>query len=399
VDKRDFISIRDADPAMIESLLDLAEEMDDHLRSSRQVLADRILASLFLEPSTRTRLSFEAAMNRLGGRVLTLADAEASSISKGETLADSIRMASSYADLIVLRHPQAGAARVAAEYAGVPVINAGDGGHEHPTQTLCDLFALRRLKGSLAGLKVILYGDLKYGRTTHSLALALTRGGSDVLCLAEPGLELPHYVREACREASGVEALDVEISGAASWLGAECRPAVLMSATPASWGLRDRQLVDLDKLPLDALYVTRLQRERLSHKEQGMDAGLPVVDLDLLDRPCFARALVLHPLPRVQEIHPDVDHDARGAYFRQAAWGVPVRMALLAALAGEGGRAFGRTLRERRAAEQAFEGAGCQQRGCIGSSLQGRDRDLVWRRQDDRLACAYCDAPRSEDRT
>ena len=173
--KRDFISIDDFSNEEIADLFLIADRMRDLLKTSHGVLAGHIMGSLFLEPSTRTRLSFEAAMNRLGGRVITMSDVQTSSIAKGESLADSVRTVASYADIVVLRHPKAGAAQLAADYSHVPIINAGDGGHEHPTQTLCDLFTLRCTRGGIEGLKVVLYGDLRHGRTTHSLVKALVR--------------------------------------------------------------------------------------------------------------------------------------------------------------------------------------------------------------------------------
>ncbi|HMS16978.1 MAG TPA: aspartate carbamoyltransferase, partial [Planctomycetota bacterium] len=189
--KRDFISIDDVSNAALHRLMEAADRIRDDLRSHMSDLAGYLMGSLFLEPSTRTRLSFEAAMARLGGRVITSSDPLSSSSSKGETLSDTVRIVDSYVDVTVLRHPMAGAARLAARHAEHPIINAGDGAHEHPTQTLCDLYALRCERGALENLLVVLYGDLKFGRTVHSLSKALVRMGATVLAIAEDRLGLP----------------------------------------------------------------------------------------------------------------------------------------------------------------------------------------------------------------
>ena len=306
--KRDFVSIDDFSNAEIEVLFVIADKMQELLRQSHGVLAGHIMASVFLEPSTRTRMSFEAAMNRLGGRVLTLADSGASSFSKGESLADSIRIISSYTDIIVLRHPQAGAAKLAADYAPVPVINAGDGGHEHPTQTLCDLYALRHTKGRLKGLKVVVYGDLKYGRTTHSLAIALCRFGADILCISEPGLELPGYVGQRCLGFEGVSEIPVEVKDLQAAFGSQELQGLLFSHDLSRWNLDDHVL-SVTEEDFDAIYVTRLQRERLSEEDLGLAQGLAAIDARFLAHPAFSDAVVLHPLPRLDEINPEIDQD------------------------------------------------------------------------------------------
>ncbi|MEE9392429.1 MAG: aspartate carbamoyltransferase [Planctomycetota bacterium] len=388
-EKRDFISIQDLSNAEIESLFCIADKMRRLIRESHGQLAGHILGSLFLEPSTRTRLSFEAAMNRLGGRVLTITDANASSFSKGESLADSVRMVSSYTDIIVLRHPLAGAARVAAEHSDSPVINAGDGGHEHPTQTLCDLYALKRLKGDLAKLKVVLYGDLKYGRTTHSLALALVRFGADVLAIAEKGLELPSYVREDCAALTQGVDRDVVIRGARTIFQGGEGKGLLFSKRPESWGL-EGEVLDLRRLELDAIYVTRLQRERAAGGEAS-NYSLPNVDTAFLSAGAFEKAVVLHPLPRLDEIHPDVDRDPRGAYFQQAAWGVPIRMALLSFLLGK--EVFEVAPRPRRTLLPLPTGVSCANVGCILNDASGPKTGSAWCGSEGRLRCAYCDQP------
>ena len=298
--KRDLISPDDLSPDELTAILDLAAEMERD--APGDLCAGKILATLFYEPSTRTRLSFESAMLRLGGRTLGFADAQTSSVAKGETIADTARIVQAYADIIVMRHPIEGAAKVAADYASVPVINAGDGGHMHPTQTILDLYTLKKLKGTLEGLVVGLCGDLKYGRTVHSLAPVLARLGAKLYCIAPPELAMPE---ECLREARAAGAV--------------------LGETP-----------DLDAVigHLDALYATRVQKERFpSSEEYERVKGTYVVTAALLSR-AKPDMLVLHPLPRVDEIAYEVDDDPRAAYFRQAANGVPVRMALIAALLG-----------------------------------------------------------------
>jgi aspartate carbamoyltransferase catalytic subunit len=321
--KRDLISIEDLSDAGIASLLRHAAAFERS--GASQALQGAILATLFLEPSTRTRLSFEAAMHRLGGAVITSADPQASSSAKGETLADTVRMVDAYADVIVVRHPAPGAARAAAKAAKAPVLNAGDGGHEHPSQTLVDLYTLEREVGRLTSLTVVLYGDLRYGRTTHSLVRALVRFGAKVVALSEPGLELPDYVC-ARLAARGAQPAAARIRGLDALFPGE-PPAVTLFGFPESrgggagvWSPSDGEV--------DAVYVTRLQRERLPAARADRPV-LPSVDARFLAVPAFRRAIVMHPLPRTSEIDPKIDGDRRAAYFRQAAFGVPVRMALL----------------------------------------------------------------------
>jgi aspartate carbamoyltransferase catalytic subunit len=317
---RSLVSLNDLTTDELVRILDAADRMaasvgfdDPSTRSPNRPL-DSIMASLFFEPSTRTRLSFESAMLRLGGQVLGFADPAVSSVKKGESLADTIRMASGYADIIVMRHPQAGAAKVAADYASVPVINAGDGPHQHPTQTLTDLFCIRREKGTLAGLKVGLCGDLKYGRTVHSLAPMMARLGSQCVCIAPPELRMPGEVLDEVERLSrgtGVSPVDAVVH----------RPLEVQTLEEA--------------LPeLDVLYMTRVQRERFDSPEDYQRvAGCFVLTPELMAR-APESMIVLHPLPRVDEIATAVDADPRALYFRQAAGGVPVRMALIALLLG-----------------------------------------------------------------
>lgn len=305
---RDLISLDTWSLEEITLVLDLAEEMARSLAAPAGeqppfAPLDRILATCFFEPSTRTRLSFAAAMHRLGGSVICLQDVKMSSVAKGESLADTMRMMSAYSDLIVIRHSQEGAAQEAAEAASVPVINAGDGTRNHPTQTLTDLFTLRRRKGRLSGLKVGLCGDLKYGRTVHSLAPVLARLGNEVVCIAPPALALPGEYLEEVERLSGKRPQETEeLAGA---------------------------LADLD-----VLYMTRIQAERFpSPEEYEKYRGVYVLDAALMRR-APADMIVMHPLPRVDEIAEEVDSDPRAAYFEQAAGGVPVRMALIALILG-----------------------------------------------------------------
>ena len=324
---RDLVSISDLRDGDVAALLDRADVFAADVRGHLGRRPGALLATLFLEPSTRTRLSFEAAMLRLGGRVVTSADAKSSSSSKGETLADTVRMVDGYADVIVLRHPTAGAARLAADHAVRPVVNGGDGGREHPTQTLVDLFTLRRRFGRLKGLFVVLWGDLRYGRTTHSLAEALLRFGARVLLLSEPGLEFPSGVLEHLRH-GGVETADVAVSGASTF-GVAPLHGVLLGRS-----LGRPSVLRLDQERPDAIYVTRVQAERLPGGV-GAVRRLPTVDHRFLAEPAFAETAILHPLPRVGEIAPEIDADPRALYFVQAAAGVPVRMALLDAVLDE----------------------------------------------------------------
>jgi len=296
------------------------------------------MASLFFEPSTRTRLSFEAAMHRLGGRVITASDVGMTSLSKGESVADMARVVGSYADIIVIRHPWEGTAKVVADYAGVPVINAGDGGHQHPTQTLCDLYTLKKERHTIKGLKIALWGDLKYGRTIHSLIFALAKMGANILFCASPGLEVPdHVIRKLVAEYGGELERYQDTDEKA---GKETFPLNAMYITPSSpHQLAMMPDIDIDvelKAGVDALYVTRPQKERFATAESGLElkGKYPVVNQRLLRGKEFSKTLVMHPLPRVDELAYDMDADPRSMYFKQASRGVPIRMALLALLLG-----------------------------------------------------------------
>ncbi len=302
---RDVVSIRDLTRAEIEEILAASRRMIPYAEGTKVAhpLANKVVAMAFFEPSTRTRLSFEAAVHRLGGDCLTIADAGATSMRKGESLYDTIRMLSSYADAIVIRHPHEGAARLAARASERPVLNAGDGAGQHPTQTLLDLATMHEAFGTLSGLRVVLLGDLKFGRTVHSLAFALAEFGSEIVLSSPPSLRLPDEHRDDLRR-----------------LGAQ------VTEEP-----------DLDRAIRDAdvLYVTRIQKERFGDDdaEYRRVAGTYRIDNRVLAE-AKPRLIVLHPLPRAGEVAPEVDHTPHAAYFRQAFLAVPVRMALLEAILG-----------------------------------------------------------------
>ncbi len=286
----------------IEKLLDLATDIKSNPSKYSHVCEGKKLATLFYEPSTRTRLSFEAAMLNLGGKTLGFHSADSSSASKGESVADTIRVISCYADIAAMRHPKEGAPRVASQFSKIPVINAGDGGHQHPTQTLTDLLTIRSLKGRLSDMTVGLCGDLKFGRTVHSLINALVRYPNiKFILISPPELRVPSYIRKDVLEANNIEY---------------------------------KEIYNLDEaLPeLDILYMTRVQRERFFNEEDYIrlkDSYILTKKKMQLARPDM---YVLHPLPRVNEISVEVDDDPRAAYFMQAQYGVYVRMALIMTL-------------------------------------------------------------------
>jgi aspartate carbamoyltransferase catalytic subunit len=335
---RSLVTIDDLSDGEIQALFSVADEMADSPKDQTGLCQGKIMASLFFEPSTRTRLSFETAMLRLGGRVITAVDIGASSLAKGESIADMAKVVGSYADVIVIRHPWEGAARVVADYAGIPVINAGDGSHEHPTQTLCDLYTLRKERRAIKGLRIALWGDLKHGRTVHSLIYALARFGATILFCPGPGLEMPeHVLRRLSTEYKGELKTCRNLN---QELDRKLFPVDAIYITPSS----PHQLAMLPdisirvelKAGVDALYVTRLQKERQAPtvEVQELGKGYPVVDKKLLKGKEFEKTLVMHPLPRVDELTHEVDADPRSMYFKQAAYGVPIRMALLAVLLG-----------------------------------------------------------------
>jgi len=298
------VSIRDLSREQIEQVMDLAERLVPYATGEKctKAMDGKILANLFFEPSTRTRLSFESAMVRLGGRFIEIAQPQSSSIVKGETLADTIRMVEGYADAIVLRHPHEGAARLAAKYSSKPVINAGDGAGQHPTQTILDLFTIRQQAGGIADKNVVLVGDLKYGRTAHSLAEALGMFGANLTFVAPPLLQMPKETIKHLEKSGSVPRLSSDLA------------EVISDA--------------------DVLYVTRIQRERFPDPSEYIKvAGSYRVDNVLL-REAKKDLAIMHPLPRVDEITPEVDQTENAKYFQQAFNGVPVRMALIMLVLG-----------------------------------------------------------------
>ena len=298
----DITNTKDMSKDGILRLLDRADEIEPS-----GALEGHVLALLFFEPSTRTRMSFDSAMKRLGGRTVDMGSVESSSVQKGETLADTVRVVEGYADAIVLRHPREGSARLASEFVDAPVINAGDGAGHHPTQTLLDLYTVRdNVDESLGDLRVGIMGDLKYGRTVHSLAFALAKFGTRITFVSPPSLRVPENVRTELSN-QGVEFEEIEtVEG----------------------------VVD----SLDVLYVTRIQKERFpDEKEYEKVAGEYRVTPETLDE-AHEDLVLMHPLPRVDEIAPEVDETKRARYFEQAHNGVPVRMAVLdAVINGWGG--------------------------------------------------------------
>ncbi|MBE5861764.1 MAG: aspartate carbamoyltransferase [Lachnospiraceae bacterium] len=285
----------------LEKLFTLANDIENHPQNYAHACDGKILATCFYEPSTRTRLSFESAMTRLGGRVIGFADANSSSAAKGESVSDTIRVISCYADICAMRHPKEGAPMVASEKSRIPVINAGDGGHYHPTQTLTDLLTIRSMKGHLDNFTIGLCGDLKFGRTVHSLINALVRyPGTRFIFISPEELRVPDYIIEMLKEKN----------------------------------IPFEEVIRLeDVMPqLDLLYMTRVQKERFFNEEDYVR----LKDFYVLDTTKMELAkqdmLVLHPLPRVNEISVEVDDDPRAAYFRQAQYGVYVRMALILTL-------------------------------------------------------------------
>lgn len=301
---RHLMSPLDFSVEELDKLLDLANDIEKYPEKYAHACAGKKLATLFYEPSTRTRLSHEAAMLNLGGSVLGFSSADSSSAAKGESVSDTIRTVACYADIVAMRHPKEGAPMVAAAHSSIPIINAGDGGHQHPTQTLTDLLTIRSLKGRLGNLTIGLCGDLKFGRTVHSLIQALVRYDNLNFVLISPEeLRLPTYIRHDVLRCNHVPYKEV---------------VRMEEALPE----------------LDILYMTRVQKERFFNEEDYVR----MKDFYILDKKKMELAgkdmLVLHPLPRVNEISVEVDDDPRAVYFKQAKYGVYVRMALILTLLG-----------------------------------------------------------------
>ncbi len=301
-DMKHIISPLDLSITELDDILSLAGRIYRNPEKYSKVCDGKKLATLFYEPSTRTRLSFEAAMMNLGGNVLGFSSANSSSVSKGESIADTIRVISYYADICAMRHPKEGAPLVASMYSGIPIINAGDGGHNHPTQTLTDLLTIKELKGDLNNLTIGVCGDLKFGRTVHSLINAMVRyQGIKFIMISPDELKIPEYLRNETLDANNIPYVETNVLE--------------------------------DVLPeLDVLYMTRVQRERFFNEEDY----IRLKDSFILDNNKMNYAnkdmLILHPLPRVNEIATEVDDDPRAVYFKQAQYGVYLRMALIMTL-------------------------------------------------------------------
>jgi aspartate carbamoyltransferase catalytic subunit len=347
---RNLIDIEDLSLEEWEELYDLCTQIIDHPLDFADALKGRVMASLFYEPSTRTNFSFQTAMLRLGGSVFGFSDPNSTSAAKGETLKDTVKMVGAYADVIVMRSPKEGAAKAASLYAEVPVINAGDGGHMHPTQTMADLTTMNRLLGGIDGLQIGLCGDLKNGRTVHSLVKALAKFQNVSFYLIAPDdLRMPGYMLEFMQ----------------------------------AHGMRFIQVSNLEAtIPqLDVLYMTRIQRERFTDPlEYDRLKGVYVLTRRKLER-ARAHMLVMHPLPRVDEITQDVDDDPRAAYFEQARFGMFARMALLMKLVEQG--------RKRPAPVEIGTAPLCHNRACITQSelyLPPYTKQVGEKR-----CCAYCD--------
>lgn len=300
---RHLMSPLDFTTEELDQLFDLAGDIEKNPEKYAHVCDGRILATAFYEPSTRTRLSFEAAMLRLGGKVIGFSDAGSSSASKGESVSDTIKVISQYADICAMRHPKEGAAFVAASKSEIPVINAGDGGHQHPTQTLADLMTIRSMHGKLSGFKIGLCGDLKFGRTVHSLINALVRYENiSFVFISPPELKVPDYITDMLKEKN----------------------------------IPYEEVIKLEDViaDLDMLYMTRVQKERFFNEEDYVR----LKDFYILTKEKMNMAsknmLVLHPLPRVNEISVEVDDDPRACYFKQVKYGMYVRMALIMTLLG-----------------------------------------------------------------
>ncbi|OAA84908.1 MULTISPECIES: aspartate carbamoyltransferase [Clostridium] len=300
---RHLIDIMDFSIEELDEIFKLANEIISKEKDFSKVCDGKLLATLFYEPSTRTRLSFESAMIRLGGKVVGFSEPNSSSVSKGESIADTIRVIGCYADIIAMRHPKEGAPKIASMYSTVPVINAGDGGHQHPTQTLTDLLTIKSIKGTLSNLKIGCCGDLKFGRTVHSLINAMSRYENNSFTLISPEeLKVPDYVKKELN-----------------------KKGVNYSET--------KNLEDAIG-SLDILYMTRVQKERFFNEEDY----IRLKDIYILSKDKMSKAgkdmIVLHPLPRVNEIPYEIDSDPRACYFKQVKYGMYVRMALMLKLLG-----------------------------------------------------------------
>lgn len=402
---RHIASINDLTLDEIETVFSLADRFLDRLADtdipyrigkSLDLAAGSLMATLFYEPSTRTRLSFESAMLRLGGKAISSADPATSSAAKGESLADTVRVVSNYADVMVIRHPRDGAVKLAAQYASVPIINGGDGAHEHPTQTLCDLYTLRRENKTLKDLNVAVSGDLKGSRTIHSFVYALARFGANILMMPAKGMELPAHVDWRLRHEFHCAAvpkaqLPEEDAAIDAVYTTAAEPHQLSLYAP------DESLASKLTKNVHVLYMTRFQKERWAEAARDY----PKVDAAFLDTKRFRNASVLHPLPRVGELDVSFDQDSRAAYFRQAAYGVPIRMALIALLLGLEPKSLERFERGFPPAEHVHQqprdlGLLCGNPNCIShdplDAQNAVPKFVLIAAQPPRLRCFYCES-------
>jgi aspartate carbamoyltransferase catalytic subunit len=297
---RSLVSISDYSKEEYLKILDLAEEFEKNPR--QEILKGQVVATLFFEPSTRTRLSFESAVNRLGGKVLGFSDASSSSATKGETLRDTIKMVCSYADLIVMRHPLEGSARFASEVSSVPVVNAGDGANQHPSQTLLDMYSIRKTQGKLENLNIFMVGDLKYGRTVHSLLMAMSEFNTTFYFISPDELKMPDEYKRFLKNK----------------------------------GLKYHEFKDFTDIinQADIIYMTRVQKERFSDPIEYERTKNAYILRNHMLKDSRSNVKILHPLPRVNEIHLDVDSNEKAYYFTQALNGVFVRQAIISSILG-----------------------------------------------------------------
>ncbi len=298
---KDIISMRSLTKEQIEKILEMAKRLEENPQP--ELLKGKVVSALFFEPSTRTRLSFYSAAQRLGAQVLGFDSPDGTSLKKGESLSDTIRMAEAYSDVIVMRHPLDGSAKLAAEASRVPVINAGDGSNQHPSQTLLDLYTIKKERGSLDKLKIAFVGDLKYGRTVHSLSKALTHYDAEMYFVAPESLQMPKYVLE-----------DMDRAGIKYHIVEDFRDILA---------------------EVDVFYMTRIQKERFPDEEEyNKVKGVYIISKDNILDKCKGEMIIMHPLPRVDEISTDLDETKHAKYFEQAANGVPTRQAMLATVLG-----------------------------------------------------------------
>lgn len=349
---RSLIDITDLSKKELDELLCTADDIEKYPEKYCEKCKGKQLATLFFEPSTRTRLSFESAMFSLGGSVLSVTDSGTSSVSKGETVSDTAKTVSCFADIIAIRHPKEGAALVASESVNIPVINAGDGGHCHPTQTLADLLTIHKEKGGFDNLTIGMCGDLKYGRTVHSLINALSRYNNVKFILISPEeLKLPDYVKDGVIKTNNLEYIET---------------SSLEEVLPN----------------LDVLYMTRIQRERFD----SLEAYERLKDSFVLDAEKMKLAkkdcAVLHPLPRVNEISTDLDSDSRACYFKQVANGKLMRMALILKLLFDANGAV---------TKEFCSNKKCSNPRCITSSERGIKQKFIKNKSDGTYRCAYCE--------